>query len=141
MGRYKNNLNLDKEELVQLIVCDLLNGESQYRVMLKLKRDQYEGFTTSKLSKTSRYNYLNEAYEQCKDPILENRQRMREMAYAQLNDVYAECREHGDRQNAIAARKELNKLAGLYEADKIDIKADVNVDISFGLEDETELQD
>ena len=133
----------DREELVQLIVCDILNGMSRYRVLLKLKRDQYEDFKSSEFSRSKQYDLVQEAYECCKIPLAEDRQKQRELFIARYEDILEECRDSRDRQNAIAALKEMSRLLGLYEPDKVDVKANVNVDISFGLEDndETELQD
>jgi hypothetical protein len=133
----------DREELVQLIVCDILNGMSRYRVLLKLKRDQYEDFKSSEFSRSKQYDLVQEAYECCKIPLAEDRQKQRELFIARYEDILEECRDSRDRQNAIAALKEMSRLLGLYEPDKVDVNANVNVDISFGLEDdnETELQD
>lgn len=132
----------DREELVQLIVCDILNGMSRYRVLLKLKRDQYEDFKSSEFSRSKQYDLVQEAYECCKIPLAEDRQKQRELFIARYEDILEECRDSRDRQNAISALKEMSRLLGLYEPDKVDVNANVNVDISFGLEDdETELQD
>ena len=133
---------LDREELVQLIVCDILNGMSRYRVLLKLKRDQYEDFKSSEFSRSKQYDLVQEAYECCKIPLAEDRQKQRELFIARYEDILEECRDARDRQNAIAALKEMGKILGIYEPDKVDVTANVSVDISFGLEDdETELQD
>ena len=132
----------DREELVQLIVCDILNGMSRYRVLLKLKRDQYEDFKSSEFSRSKQYDLVQEAYECCKIPLAEDRQKQRELFIARYEDILEECRDSRDRQNAISALKEMSRLLGLYEPDKVDVNANVNVDISFGLEDndETELK-
>lgn len=138
----KNRPKFDREELVQLIVCDILNGVSRYRVMLKLKRDQYEGFESSKYSRSKQYDLIEEAYNNCKIPLAEDRQKQRELFIARYEDILEECRDSRDRQNAIAALKEMGKILGIYDPEKVDVTANVNVDISFGLEDdETELQD
>ena len=122
----------DREELVQLIYIDLINGVSRYQIMLKLKRDQYEGFESSKFSRSKQYDLIQEAYENCKIELKEQKEQQKELMYQRLLDVY----------QAISALKELKKLMGLDDPDKVDVTANVNVDISFGLEDnETELQD
>lgn len=133
----------DREELVQLIYVDLINGVSRYQILLKLKRDQYEGFESSKFSRSKQYDLIQEAYENCKIELKEQKEQQKELMYQRLLDVYQECRDARDRQNAISALKELKKLMGLDDPDKVDVNANVNVDISFGLEDdnETELQD
>lgn len=131
----------DREELVQLIVCDILNGMSRYRVLLKLKRDQYEDFKSSEFSRSKQYDLVQEAYECCKIPLAEDRQKQRELFIARYEDILEECRDSRDRQNAIAALKEMSRLLGLYEPDKVDVNANVNVDISFGLEDDEDISE
>lgn len=141
MKQNKERPKFDREELVQLIYVDLINGVSRYQILLKLKRDQYEGFISSGFSRSKQYDLIQEAYENCKVELKEHKEQQKELMYQRLLDVYQECRDQRDRQNAINALKELNKLMGLNEPDKVDVTANVNVDISFGLDDETELQD
>lgn len=131
----------DREELVQLMVCDILNGMSRYRVQLKLKRDQYEGFESSKYSRSKQYDLIQEAYNNCKPQLEKDRQKQREMFIARYEDILEEARNASDRQNAIAALKEMGKILGVYDPENVNITADLKVDVSFGLEDETELQD
>ena len=140
--RTTDKKHMDRDELVQLMTCDILNGMSKYRVKLKLQRDQYEDFVTSKFSERKIYYLLEEAYSNCKIPLAEDRQKMRELFISRYEDILEEARDARDRQNAINALKEMGKILGIYEPEKVDVNANVNVDISFGLEDnETELQD
>lgn len=140
MGKPKRT-TYDREELEQLVTNDILNGMSRYRVLLKLERDQYPDAETSKLSRSTRYNIVQAAYEHCKVPLAEDRQKMRELCLARLEDILEEARDQNDRTNAIATIKETAKLLGLYEPDNVNVKADLNVDISFGLEEEEENND
>lgn len=132
----KKRPKFDREELVQLITIDILQGMSRYRVLLKLDRDQYPDVRSSEFSRSKKYDILQEAYEQCKIPLAENRQKARDLMMARLEDILEEARDQNDRQNAIAAIKEINKLMGIYEPEKQEIKADINekIEISFGLE-------
>lgn len=132
----KTRPKFDREELVQLIYTDIINGVSRYQILLKLKRDQYEGFESSKFSRSKQYDLIQEAFENCKIELKEQREQQKELMYQRLLDVYQESRDARDRQNAISALKELKKLMGLDDPDKVDVNANVNVDISFGLEDE-----
>lgn len=133
----------DREELIELVVCDILNGVSRYRIILKMTKDAYEGIKTSSFCRSKMYKLVKDAYDRCKPSIEKDKQKMRELMVARLEDIIEEARDQRDRQNAIKAAQEINKLMGLYEPDKVDITADVNVDINFGLEeeDETQLQD
>lgn len=125
----------DREELVQLIYTDIINGVSRYQILLKLKRDQYEDFKSSEFSRSKQYDLIQEAFENCKIELKEQREQQKELMYQRLLDIYQESRDARDRQNAISALKELKKLMGLDDPDKVDVNANVNVEISFGLED------
>lgn len=124
----------DREELVQLMTCDILNGMSPYRVRLKLSRDQYEGFQSSKYCERKIYYLLEDAYKNCRIPLAKEREKMRNLQLARLEDLLEECRDQNDRQSAIATIKEMNKLAGIYEAEKVDVTGTINVNIDFGLD-------
>jgi len=136
----KKRPKFDREELVHLIACDILGGVSRNRAMEKLKKDKYDGFESSKYSRSTKYNLIEEAYIQCRPRLEADMQRQRELFIARYEDILEEARDARDRQNAINALKEMGKILGVYEPEKVDVTANVNVDISFGLEDETELQ-
>lgn len=134
MKQNKERPKFDREELVQLIYIDIINGVSRYQIMLKLKRDQYEGFESSKFSRSKQYDLIQEAFENCKIELKEQKEQQKELMYQRLLDVYQECRDARDRQNAISALKELKKLMGLDDPDKVDVTGDLKVNISFGIE-------
>lgn len=134
--KVKARPKLEREEIVQLLVCDILNGVSRYRCKLKLERDQYPDIKTSELSRSTRMNLLQEAYLKCKPHIEEDMNRRRDMFIARYEDILEECRDQRDRQNAIACLKEMGKILGVYDPIKVDVKGDVNVDITFGLDNE-----
>lgn len=138
MGKRKNSITQKKEELIELLVCDILNGMSRYRVRLKMERDQYPDYTTSTMSRSGIYKYIDEAYELCKVPLGKKRDAMRELQLSRLEDILEEARDSRDRQNAIGAIKEINKLAGLYEPEKVDVTGTINVNIDFGLDNGSE---
>lgn len=134
MKQNKERPKFDREELVQLIYTDIINGVSRYQILLKLKRDQYEGFESSKFSRSKQYDLIQEAFENCKIELKEQREQQKELMYQRLLDVYQESRDARDRQNAISALKELKKLMGLDDPDKVDVTGDLKVNISFGIE-------
>lgn len=138
MGKRKKSMTQKKEELIELIVCDLLNGVSRYRVRLKMERDQYPDFETSTMSRSGIYKYIDEAYDLCKIPLAKERDKMRNLQLARLEDILEECRDARDRQNAIGVIKEINKLTGIYEPEKVDVTGTINVNIDFGLDNGSE---
>lgn len=128
---------LDKEALIELIWVDLVNGVSRYQIMLKLERDAYDGFTTSKLSRTSKYNYLQEAYNNCKVELAEEKERQRDLFYERILSVYNDSVDQRDRQNALKALDMAIKLGGLYEQKQdINLTGTIKANISFGIEED-----
>ena len=133
----KKYIPLKKEELIELIFLDLINGESRYRIMLKLNRDAYPGHNTSKLSRTSKYNYIQEAMLNCEPELKETRDNQRKLLYQQILGVFNDAQMSNDRQSALKALDMLSKVAGLYakEEKDINLNGNINATISFGLED------
>ena len=128
----------DKSDLIEHIVCDILNGVSRYRILKKLEKDAYEGFETSDICRSNRYKIIKAAYDECKVPLAKDKQKMRELQLARLDDILEECRDQNDRNNAINAIKETNKLLGLYEAEKVELTGKMEITVDFGLEDKDE---
>lgn len=128
---------LDKKALIELIWVDLVNGVSRYQIMLKLERDAYDGFTTSKLGRTSKYNYLQEAYNNCKVELAEEKERQRDLFYERILSVYNDSVDQRDRQNALKALDMAIKLGGLYEQKQdINLTGTIKANISFGIEED-----
>lgn len=134
----KKYIPLKKEELIELIFLDLINGESRYRIMLKLNRDAYPGHNTSKLSRTSKYNYIQEAMLNCEPELKETRDKQRQLLYQQILGVFNDAQMANDRQSALKALDMLSKVAGLYakEEKDINLNGNINANISFGLDKE-----
>lgn len=137
MAKIKNKTKstYDRESIVEVLVCDILNGVSRYRVKLKLDRDNYEGYKTSSLSRATKYNLIQEAYAKCEIPLEEEKEKMRNLQIARLEDMLEESRDARDRQNALGIIKEMNKLTGIYPTENVTVSGDgkLNVRISFGL--------
>ena len=125
---------LDKEALVELIWIDLVNGLSRYQIMLKMERDAYQGFETSKFSRSSKYNYVQEAYKNCSFERGEEKEKQRDLFYERILSVYNDAIENRDRQAALKALDMGAKLGGLYEeTQNININGTINANISFGI--------
>ena len=138
----KKKQPFDKKALIELIWIDLVNGVSRYQIMLKLERNAYDGFDTSKLGRTSKYNYVQEAYSNCKAELQEEKEKQRDLFYERILSVYNDAIEGRDRKNALKALDMAIKLSGLYEEKKdINITGNINANISFGLEEEEDNED
>lgn len=53
--------------------------------------------------------------------------------YERLLDIYKESREDKDRYNAISSLKEINKMTGAYQPQKIDLNVSGEIEIDFDL--------
>lgn len=62
---------------------------------------------------------------------------LRDDMISRFLDIYTECREIGDRMNALKALEHINKICGLYQ-DKVkvdcDISGDININFDFNKE-------
>ena len=136
--RDKRTIPLEKEELLELIFLDLIQGFSRYQIMLKLDRDAYSGHKTSKLSKACKYQYIQEAMLNCEAELKETKDKQRNLFYQQILGVFYDAEQANDRQNALKALDMLGKVAGLYakEEKDVNISGNINATISFGLEEE-----
>ena len=136
--REKKMIPLEKEELLELIFLDLIQGYSRYQIMLKLDRDAYSGHKTSKLSKACKYQYIQEAMLNCEAELKETKDKQRNLFYQQILGVFYDAEQANDRQNALKALDMLGKVAGLYakEEKDVNISGNISATISFGLEEE-----
>lgn len=139
----KKKKPLDKVMLVELVWKDLVKGLSRYEILRKLENDGYKGFKTSEVSRSSRYNYLQEAYENAKGELREEKEKQRDMFYERVLSVYKDAMEHSDRQNALKALDMGIKLSGLYAEEKKDItlRGDIKATINFGIGEDKEDED
>ena len=134
----KKMIPLEKEELLELIFLDLIQGFSRYQIMLKLDRDAYPNHKTSKLSKACKYQYIQEAMLNCEAELKETKDKQRNLFYQQILGVFYDAEQANDRQNALKALDMLGKVAGLYakEEKDVNISGNISATISFGLEEE-----
>ena len=139
----KKKKPLDKVMLVELVWKDLVKGLSRYEILRKLENDGYKGFKTSEVSRTSRYNYLQEAYENAKGELREEKEKQRDMFYERVLSVYKDALNSNDRKNALKALDMAIKLSGLYAEEKKDVTINGNIKtvISFGIGEDKEDED
>ena len=134
----KKKIPIEKEELLELIFLDLIQGYSRYQILLKLDRDAYPGHNTSKLSRACKYNYIQEAILNCQAELKETKDKQRDIFYQQILGVFYDAQQANDRQSALKALDLIGKVAGLYakEEKDVNISGNISATISFGLEEE-----
>lgn len=123
---------------VKNVINDILNGGTYSVLMNKLMEDYYE--IGHKYSSAQSIRLIREARELIKKDTEEQLPYLKEDMIARFLDIYTECREIGDRMNAIKALEHINKLCGLYQ-DKLKVDADIKQEIviDFGYDkDESE---
>ena len=94
-----------------------------------------------RMTQKRRKSMIADVRKQIKDDYAAEHTELRATALARLYDLYNECIEIGDRGNAVQCLKEINKMCGLYEPEKIDMRVAaevVNVDFNFGKEKNNE---
>lgn len=132
----KKRPKLSKEALIELIWIDVVEGVSRFQIKKKLERDAYDGFHTSNLSKSTHFNYITEAYNNCKAELMEEKERQRELFYERILSVYNDAVDARDRSNALKAIEMAVKLSGIYnEKQDINLSGNITANISFGIED------
>lgn len=136
----KKKIPIEKEELLELIFLDLIQGYSRYQILLKLDRDAYPGHNTSKLSRACKYNYIQEAILNCQAELKETKDKQRDIFYQQILGVFYDAQQANDRQSALKALDLIGKVAGLYAKEEKDVtlNGSINANISFGLNKEEE---
>lgn len=132
--RKTDRTTFNKDELMELIWCDILNGVSRYQILLKLERDAYPGFITSAYKRSSKYKIVKDAYDHCKIELDGNKDKLRQLFYDRLLGLYNDCIENRDRRTALETLKYISKLSGIEEPEKIELSGtlDNNVNITFG---------
>lgn len=135
----KKKPKLEKEDLIEKIWCDVVNGVSRYQIKKKLEKDAYEGHKTSTLSRSSHFNYIAEAYNNCKPELIEEKERQRDLFYERILSVYSDAIDVGDRSNALKALEMAMRLSGLDKQStktvEISNEKDGNVKILFGFDE------
>lgn len=135
--RGKNEYGIH-EMVIRSLVNDILNGATLSVMITKLTEGLYAPNEDAKKDYIYTKMYAHRLVMQARDRIKADTDEMipslREDALNRMLDVYTECRELGDRMNAIKALDNINKLMGLYE-NKVNLQGTINQDItiSFGL--------
>lgn len=129
---------MKKEALIELIWCDIVNGVSRYQIKKKLERDAYDGFPTSELSRSCHFNYIKEAYNNCKVEMEDEKERQRDLFYERILSIYQDAVDARDRSNALKALEMAAKLSGIYN-DKQEVKVSsdgITINFAFAHKEE-----
>lgn len=131
------SIKYTKEEWLNQLWVDVMNGYSRYELLRRLEVDYY-GWESDKWSRSKRYELLKEAYNKCKLELTEKRDDLKMVMFNRYLSIYQDSVEARDRGNALKALDSITKLSGIAEPDKVDITQDVKVSIDFGLNKDEE---
>lgn len=126
-----------KMDVLERLYCDICNGYPRFQLKIKLEEDNYN-LGTDKLSGKSHDMYIKEAYDMCKIDKEDQLEQLRDIQYNRLLSVYNDAVENRDRQSAVAAIREMNKIYGVEAPIKKEIKAEVEeiITLDFGFEND-----
>lgn len=136
----KKDKKLDKSKTRMLMairytVNTILDGGMYSVLISKLMEDDYSLGHCYSQAQSERI--VRAARELIRKDTEEMIPTLRDEMVSRFLDIYTECREIGDRMNAIKALEHINKIFGLYQ-DKVkldcDISGDVNINFDFNKE-------
>lgn len=123
--------NYKKEEILNVLYQDILQGVSKYVLLERLKNDYYN-LGTDKCAHGSLQNYIRWAYEKCKIELQENRDKEKQLMYARYLYLYQECFANNDRYTAKGVLDSLTKLMGLNEAETVNLNTSgIDINVTF----------
>lgn len=126
---------LQREALLDEIMCDLVNGMSRFQIRRKLEEDQYESMETSGFKKTTHGQLIKNCFDRFKLDSRDAVDEARDIMYARILSIYEDAVSAGDRQAALKALDQLTKLQGLLDPlAGIEKRPDqAKITISFGI--------
>lgn len=122
------------EQVKNYIYNDLLRGATQSNLVDKLTKDLYE--VGIKYSAHTSRDLISKVRRMVRADYLEERKELRETNLNRLLDLYSEAKDNKDRFTALKTLQELNKMCGLYEAEKVDVNINGNITVDFGFDNE-----
>jgi hypothetical protein len=99
-------LRIEKGASTKTIIQDFLMGELKYK-------------------QSYSYTLLQEARKEIVKLYDTKNKELANEALGQLEDMYQQCIKYKNYRQALEVRKEINKLTGLYEAEKLDISGEL----------------
>lgn len=121
-------------ELLCKIADDIIVGYTWKDIKKKIETDQYEPFKTSNKTRERQWQYYKEATALLKVEFEEEKKELRNVLYERYLSLYKTCISRGEMNTALNSLKEIAKLMGLNEADKVDVTSENKIVIDFSFE-------
>lgn len=123
-------------ELIYRITSDIIEGASRGTVVRKMKNNEYNmSFKTSEYADNTIIKMYKEAHRWLKVEQDGDKDQLRNVFYERYLNLYKNSLQANDRTNALATLKEMTRMLGLNEPEKLNIKEDRRIIIDFGFED------
>lgn len=123
-------------ELIYRITSDIIEGASRGTVVRKMKNNEYNmSFKTSEYADNTIIKMYKEAHRWLKVEQEGDKDQLRNVFYERYLNLYKTSLQANDRTNALATLKEMTRMLGLNEPEKLNIKEDRRIIIDFGFED------
>lgn len=123
-------------ELIYRITSDIIEGANRETVVRKMKNNEYNmSFKTSDYADNTIMKMYKEAHRWLKVEQDGDKEQLRNVFYERYLALYKNSLRANDRTNALATLKEMTRMLGLNEPEKLNIKEDRRIIIDFGFED------
>lgn len=119
--------------LKRKVKIDILKGKLSGDIIHKLMNDEY-GYGKV-LAKHHSEQIISDVKKQIREEWANESQYLRETQLERLVRLYADSLTNNDRQSALNTLKEINKITGQYEAQKMDINVNGEILVDFGFGD------
>lgn len=113
---------------------DIYKGLSQADLVERIINNHYKLKYDQEYTAHYARNVISDVRKNIKEEWKEQYQELKETQLARLLDLYNYSRKRNDGTTALATLKEINKVANIYEAEKLDVNLTGTVEIDFGLE-------
>ena len=130
-GEQKGNSEYTNDKLKREIYKCIVRGETRDSIVTKIMTDYWGLGNAGLKDKAIAEKYVAAVRKQMKKDWEEERKDLKPILVKSFQDIYNDCRNNNDRYNAISAMRELSKLSGMYEPDKIDLTMDGTIEINF----------
>lgn len=132
MAHRKGVTKYQKEACIRAIYRDIVNGYANSAITQRVLNDVYGiGYEVNEWWVN---DMINEAQRRVAEDFEEERKIFKPKLVAVVNDILRSATEMKDNRMRLESAKELAKLSGSYEPEKVDIKQDIIID--FNLNDE-----
>lgn len=122
-------------ELLCKIADDIIVGYTWKDIKKKIETDQYNPFKTSNKTRERQWQYYKEATALLKVEFEEEKKELRNVLYERYLSLYKTCVSRNEMNTALNSLKEIAKLMGLNEADKVDVTSENKIVIDFTFDD------